>query len=101
MNTRLDLHLILTDILGSEAVYFQPPESFKLSFPCIVYSKSSIEAKYANNKLYFKKKRYMITVIDSNPDSPIPDSILELPLCKFDRFYVDNNLNHNVYSLYF
>lgn len=101
MNRRLELHTILVDILGSRYVYFQPPESIKLNYPCIVYVRSSADSKYANNLLYLHKKKYTVTVIDKNPDSTIPDKIAQLPLCKFDRHFASSNLNHDVYTLYY
>lgn len=47
------------------------------------------------------KKRYQVTVVDKNPDSVIHEKVLKLPLCKFDRHYNKDNLNHDVYTLYF
>lgn len=59
------------------------------------------DAKFAENLLYLHTKRYMVTVIDRNPDSSLPDKVEELPMCKFDRFFALGNLNHNVFSLFF
>lgn len=101
MNRRLELHDILVGILGSRYVYFQPPESIKMTYPCIVYGRSSADTIYASNKVYQHKKRYTVTVIDKNPDSDIPDKLLSLPLCKFDRHFNTNNLNHDIYTLYY
>ena len=41
--TRLELHRILNDIPGVRGVYYQPPESLKLKYPAIIYSRSRIE----------------------------------------------------------
>lgn len=101
MNRRLQLHQLLVNVLGSNNVYFQPPESIRMNYPCIVYERNSVDSKFADNKLYLHKKRYSITVIDKNPDSIIPDRVAELPLCKFNRHYKVNNLNHDVYNLYY
>lgn len=101
MSRRLELHQILVDILGSSNVYFQPPASVQMKYPCIIYGRIGLEPKYANNRLYMHKKRYQVTVVDKNPDSIIPGKVLKLPLCKFDRHYNKDNLNHDVYTLYF
>jgi len=101
MGTRIELQTVLENLLGSRNVYFQPPETIKMDYPCIVYSKNSYFTKFADNKLYSKTKKYTVTVIDKDPDSDIPDRLLSLPLCSFDRHFTKNNLNHNVYSLYF
>ena len=49
---RLDLHEILVDALGSGNVYFQPPASLKMVYPCIRYNRATADAKFANNGLY-------------------------------------------------
>lgn len=99
--SRLELHEVLCDILGSRNVYFQPPESLKLKYPCIVYDLSDIPTEKANNGTYLKYKRYTVTVIDEDPDSEIPEKVLALPYCSFDRPYKSDNLNHSVLTLYF
>lgn len=101
MSRRLELHEILVGLLGSKYVYFQPPESISMTYPCIVYGRSSADTIYADNKVYRNKKRYTVTVIDKDPDSDIPDKLLGLQLCKFDRHFNTNNLNHDVYTLYY
>ena len=100
--SRLNLHEELCEILGSRNVYYQPPESVKMRYPCIKYSRSGINQRHANDKSYNNTNRYEIIVIDLDPDSVIPDKILEhFKMCSFDRGYVSDNLNHNVYTLYY
>ena len=82
-------------------VYFQPPESVKLSYPCVVYSVSSIDHQYADNKTYIGKRRYQVTLITKDPADDRVDKIIDLfELCRFDRFFTSNNLNHNVFIIY-
>lgn len=101
MDKRIELHYKLVEILGSGKVYFQPPASVSLSYPCIVYKRSSQKDHRANNTLYHTRKRYSITVIDKDPDSKIPDKMMELPYCEFDRHFATDGLNHDVYKLYY
>lgn len=101
MGTRLQLQTILETILGSDNVYFQPPESLKMRYPCIVYKLSKVNTIFANDNPYKNKKMYNVTVIDQNPDSQIPDLVGKLSMCIFDRTYVSDNLNHTVYNLYY
>jgi hypothetical protein len=56
---------------------------------------------FADNKPYNHQKAYMVTVIDRNPDSEIPEKIAMLPMCKFNRHYTKDNLNHDIYTLYY
>ena len=101
MSRRVELQTILENTLGSRNVYFQPPETVKMTYPCIVYSRNSVDATYANNSLYNHKIRYTVMLIDKNPDSLIVDKLLKLPLCSFDRHYAKDNLNHDVFNIYY
>ena len=99
---RLKLHEELIKILGSSNVKFQPPESVKLSYPCIRYFKSNVDAKRANNSVYMTTDRYEIIVIGLDPDNDIADRILRhFPMCSYDRRYVKDNLYHDVLTLYY
>ena len=82
-------------------VYFQPPESVKLKYPCIVYKKRTGDTLYADDLPYRFEQCYTITVIDSNPDSTIPRSVAMLPMCKEDRCFTADNLNHTVFIMYY
>lgn len=101
MAQRLDLQTKFVEILGSGNVYFQPPSSIKMEYPCIVYELDDVWTDHADNKPYSLRKRYQATVIDRNPDSAIPNQVALLPTCIFDRFYVADNLNHFVFTLFF
>ena len=101
MGQRSALHSLLVSLLGSEAVYFQPPENLKMTYPCIIYRRNKIETSFADNNPYSLTKRYQVMVVDRNPDSDIPDKIAQLPMTIFDRHYVAENLNHDVFNIYF
>ena len=95
------LQTLFEELLGSLNVYFQPPESVKLNYPCIVYERSNVRTGSANNHIYLKHEQYTVTYIDEDPDSEIPDKLLELEYCSFDRHFTSDNLNHDVLILYF
>lgn len=101
LERRLELHEILCDILGSRNVYFQPPESMKMKYPAIVYSRADIDNDYADDGVYLSRRRYSVTVIDEDPDSEIVDAVALLATCKHSRHYVNDNLNHDVFTLYY
>ncbi len=101
MGQRLDLQTILEGILGNGNVYFQPPASVQMAYPCIVYKRDLANTQFADNSPYRRDKRYMVTIIDRDPDSPVPDQVAKLPKCTFSRFFVADNLNHDVFSIYF
>jgi len=101
MAPRLELQALLVSLLGTSNVYFQPPSNVSMIYPCIIYKRDSDDVEHADNKRYAHKKRYQVTVVDRDPDSDLPDKVGELPLCSFDRFYVADDLNHDVYNLFF
>ena len=99
MAPRLELQTLLESI--TPHVYFQPPNNITLQYPCIVYQRDGGRSEFADNRPLWHTKRYQVTVIDRNPDSDLPDKVIELPLCGFDRFYTADNLNHHVFNLFF
>lgn len=101
MASRPNLQTVLEDILGSRNVYYQPPESIKMKYPAIVYSRKNIDNLHADNSVYKQSNAYELTVIDKNPDSEIIEKISRLSTCKFDRHYKSDNLNHDVFTLYY
>lgn len=101
MNRREELHEILCEALGSRNVYFQPPESIKMQYPAIVYSRDDIDNNFANNSVYMQLLAYSITVIDSDPDSEVVDRVSKLPRCQYDRHYKSDNLNHDIFTIYY
>lgn len=101
MGQRLDLQQDLEALLGSNNVYFQPPSNVQMAFPAIVYKRDDIRSEFAGNLPYRLTDRYMVTVIDRDPNSPTPKKVALLPMCVFSRHYVADNLNHDVYILYY
>jgi len=101
MGLRLNLHQKLIDVSGTGNIYFQPLPNITMKYPCVVYERTKEKDKHANNAVYNSTKCYTATVIDSDPDSDIPDKVKSLPLTRFTRHFVADNLNHDVYEIYF
>lgn len=101
LERRLQLHSILCRILGNNYCYFQPPESVKLHYPCIVYKRVSGDTQYADNLPYTFRLNYQITYIDKDPDSETIIELAKLPYCRMDRHYTADNLNHDTFNIYF
>lgn len=101
MAERIDLQNTLTDILGSKNVYYQPPESVKLSYPCILFELSNYIFDHADNTKYRGLKKYSITLISKEPDPATMDKILKLKYSSFDRYYISDNLYHYNFELYY
>ena len=87
MSRRLKLHNALCDILscpnkGPECrAYFQPPSSVKMKYPAIVYALDDIENTFA--------------------DSSLVGKVASMPTSRFNRHYTKDNLNHDVFEIFF
>lgn len=101
MASRLDLHNELVAMLGSNNVYYQPPESVKMNYTAIRYSKSKIHKRTANDGAYLLRNCYEVIVISRRPDDPVIDKLIRMPLCTYDRGYAADNLNHDVFTIYY
>lgn len=101
MADRIELQSLLEELLDSKNVYYQPPESIKMSYPAIRYTRSTIQSRYANNRKYGMRDCYQLIVIDKLPDNPVIKKLLELPYCSYDRHYVADNLNHDTLTIYY
>jgi hypothetical protein len=102
MASRLELHSRLCSILGTKNVYYQPPESVKIKYPCFIYNLDKGDLRFADDKTYSYTHQYTITYIDSNPDHDMIEKMfVEFNMCVHDRRYTSDNLYHDVFSLYF
>lgn len=99
MSRRLELSAILHGIC--DHVYFQPPPTVNMTYPCIVYKRRTGDTSYADDKPYMFDQCYTVTYIDPDPDSEVPLEIAGLPMCKMDTCFTVDNLNHTVFTLYF
>lgn len=99
---RLKLHEELVSILGSRNVYFQPPESVKLKYPCIIYTRKRPDTIRANNKIYRNVPRYQVTFITKDPEDKRSGEILYhfLWISENDEGVTDN-LYHHYFDLYY
>ena len=100
LTCREDLKKALRTILGSKEVYFQPPESIKLTYPCIIYELGDYNSIHADNGKHHINDQYSITLITKQPDETISKEILKLPMCGFNRVFINDGLYHYVFIIY-
>lgn len=101
MGTRLELQTKFEEFLGSRNVYYQPPETLKIDYPCIIYNRSDILNINADDMHYNNRTCYTVIVVDKTPDNPVISKILEMPYTSYDRYYKSDNLNHDVLRVYY
>ena len=99
MAIRAELSEVLHGLCAN--VYFQPPATVQMKYPCIVYHRKPPQIIHADNRPYKKDTLWQVTVIDRSPDSTIAEAIEELPGIQADANFTQDNLHHYVYSLYY
>lgn len=98
---RLELQKLLLSILGTKYVYFQPPSTIHMKYPCIVYERSRIEGEHADNLVYRSLIKYTVTAIYTDPDSTLPLEIAKIRTAKHSSHFVNDNLYHDVFEIYY
>lgn len=81
-------------------VYFQPPTGTKIKYPCIVYELERTDVRRADNAPYVLYDMYSIKYITRDPDDPVRNQLVMLPLCSSEKSYVSDNLHHYPFYIY-
>lgn len=97
----MQLHKLLQEVAGANNVYFQPPSTIKMKYPCIRYKLTGDYHKHADNQTYLFRDRYTVMVIDTKADSALREAVRKLPLCSLRDAYPAENLHHFVFELYY
>lgn len=98
--SRSSLRDILYGICDSDHVHFQPPTGYKLTYPCIIYELENIHVRKADNKPYSTYDVYHITYITRDPDDENKRRFLDIPMCSPEHFFINDNLYHYPFKLY-
>ena len=96
---RSELSAILHSIC--EHVYFQPPVSKKLTYPCIIYKLDNLNTRFADNGVYKLADEYSLTYVTRDPNDPNFHAIAMLRYCTMTNTQSSDNLHHYYYRIYF
>jgi len=103
MGSRLDLQAILEGILGTRKVYFQPKTNTTIDYSSgvIIYHRDWAMTQFATNRPYRHVLRYQVDYISPKQNETVLKALLDLPMCIYDRFHTADDLNHDVFKLFF
>ena len=103
MGTRTELQTVLETLLGSDKVYFQPKTNITIDYSLgvIVYHRDWGKTQFAENLPYRHMLRYQVTYISPKQNEAVLKALFDLPMCVYDRFFTADNLNHDVFKLFF
>lgn len=91
----------LKEVTGINNFYFNPPESTKMTYPCIVYTFNNFDVRRASGKPYIYTRSYKVILIGTKPYEDIKDKIiLGMDYCDFINQYINDNLYHYVYTIF-
>lgn len=102
MASRLKLQEELEEILGSKNVYFQPPASVKLKYPCIIYEIDTTDTRHADNKAFILTNRYHVKHLFKSLEKEKKDALLLhfMMISHNNRMVVDGLYNDD-FTLYY
>lgn len=81
-------------------VYFQPPDSVKLKYPCIIYHFKGSNDKFANNHEYISNMKYDATLITQKPNDPLIISVSKVTdYTRLNTSFIQDQLNHYKYTI--
>lgn len=98
--SREEVHEFLVNLSGyGNNVYFNPPETVKMHYPCLVYNISDLGSRHADNRPYFRYDRYTVTHIYSKISQDSVSKLLaDTEGFDFDRHFYADNLYHDVFT---
>ena len=101
MDKRLILQSKLEELVGSN-VYFQPPATIHLAYPCAIYNLTVGSTKRADDIVYTYTQRFELLFIYRKPNMEIIEKVLQtFPMCSVSRIYISDNLYHYAFNLYY
>lgn len=100
-NVKPPMYDALVAFMEGENVYFQPPESLKLVYPCIVYNLSGINVIRADNIPYNVAQKFDVTIMDLDPNSGRPEKFIKtFTTSAFVTHFISDNVYHDVFTVY-
>lgn len=101
MKRKSELSQLLHTLPLEGEIHFQPPENIKLKYPCIIYKFDRYKDFYAGDGRHIVREAYTVTHIYKDPTQNLREAIrLLFTYADFDRVFVNDNLYHDVYTIY-
>lgn len=91
----------VSGIVSGDQIYYQPPEGFRLDYPCIVYEMTGVWDRFGSGKRFAGKRKYQMMLITRDPDCPAVEKLLGLTYTALDRTFTTDNLYHYTFTIYY
>jgi len=98
---RNDMQTYLTNLIPERVrVYFQPPASVQLTYPCLIFKRKPSRVSRADNKAYRVNDLYEVTVLTLDVDEPLFDILVTTPKTTHTKTYTRDRVYHHVFDIY-
>lgn len=103
MARRSDSFIADLESTNTGKVYFQPPSSVHLEYPCWVVERAKVYQPKANNRTYLFQVGYRCMYMNRvEPDPEVLDMIpRRYECCQYQNHYVVDNIHHDVFLIYY
>lgn len=102
MSNRLILEEKLRGILGNDNVYFQPPSSIKLHYPCIIFELTRTNVARADNTAYKLINEYHLKHLFRSLKNEKKDALLsEFMMISHDNRFIADGLYNDEFTLFY
>lgn len=104
MRPRSEFSAKLKEVSGINNIYYQPPQSKKMVYPCIRYDTIDMQIKSADNKTYIMDRGYLVKIIGQDIDfvDTLSANLLQaFPMAIYDQSYKADDLNHTILKIYY
>ena len=101
MKRKNDIGKLLHTLPVQDEIHFQPSESVKLKYPCILYEFDGYRDFHGDDGRHIVRESFTVTHIYKDPTQNLRETIRSLfSYVRFDRVFIADNLYHDVYSVY-
>lgn len=101
MDGRKALELKFYEILDNTNVYFQPAGNVHMKYPCIVFRLDGLYDEKADNKSYYRQRRYLVQHIFKDLKNEKINEFLDMfKLISYETRFTADDLYHDQYVLY-
>lgn len=103
MSKRMLIRQILTEAIRKSnedyKLFYNPTSNTILTYPCILYKRTGIRQRHADNVRYHSHEVYQITIIDKRVETPILPQLLENQYCVYENEFIVDNMHHTILKI--
>lgn len=97
-----ELRKVQEDTLGYQHTYFEPTEQVRMQYDAVVYNRTDMNVRRADDKSYMVRNAYQVMVISRDPETKVPEAIQwHFARCTPGKSFVRDNLYHFPFTIFY